>query len=84
MTTRVREDPDAILEDILPGVKATGCEYAVIEDRRRAIKKALTEYRPGDVVIIAGKGHEDYQIIGTVKQHFDDRETALQIIEQEI
>lgn len=78
------EDPDAILEDILPGVKATGCEYAVIEDRRRAIKKALTEYRPGDVVIIAGKGHEDYQIIGTVKQHFDDRETALQIIEQEI
>ena len=78
------EDPEAILADIIPGVEGTGCEYTVIEDRRRAIKKALTEYRPGDVVIIAGKGHEDYQIIGTVKQHFDDRETALQIIEQEI
>ena len=49
------EDPDAILEDILPGVKATGCEYAVIEDRRRAIKKALTEYRPGDVVHYRGQ-----------------------------
>lgn len=78
------EDPEAILQDIVPGIEATGCEYVVIEDRRRAIKRALTEYRPGDAVIIAGKGHEDYQIIGTVKQHFDDRETALQIIEQEI
>ncbi len=77
------EDPEAILQDIVPGIEATGCEYVVIEDRRRAIKRALTEYRPGDAVIIAGKGHEDYQIIGTVKQHFDDRETALQIIEQE-
>ena len=78
------EDPEAILADIIPGVESTACEYTVIEDRRRAIKKAVTEYRPGDVIIIAGKGHEDYQIIGTVKQHFDDRETALQIIEQEI
>ncbi len=78
------EDPQVILDDILPGIEPTGCEYTVIEDRRRAIKKALTQYQPGDVVIIAGKGHEDYQIIGTVKQHFDDRETALQIIEQEI
>ena len=78
------EDPEKILEDIVPGIEPTGCEYTVIEDRRRAIKKAVTQYQPGDVVIIAGKGHEDYQIIGTVKHHFDDRETALQIIEQEI
>ena len=53
-------------------------------DRRKAIKRALQEYKPGDTVIIAGKGHETYQIIGDVKQPFDDRETALQIIEQEI
>lgn len=78
------EDPEAILADIVPGIEPTGCEYTVIEDRRRAIKKAVIQYQPGDVIIIAGKGHEDYQIIGTVKHHFDDRETALQIIEQEI
>ena len=78
------EDPEAILADIVPGIEPTGCEYTVIEDRRRGIKKAVTQYQPGDVIIIAGKGHEDYQIIGTVKHHFDDRETALQIIEQEI
>ena len=78
------EDPDMIIEDILPGIDKTDCPHVVEPDRRKAIKKALSEYKPGDTVIIAGKGHEDYQIIGTVKQHFDDRETALQIIEQEI
>ncbi len=78
------EDPFKILDDIVPGIEPTGCEFTVIEDRRRAIKQALKRYEKGDVIIIAGKGHEDYQIIGTVKQYFDDRETALQIIEQEI
>ena len=78
------EDPDMIIEDILPGIDRTDCPHTVEPDRRKAIKKALQEYKEGDTVIIAGKGHEDYQIIGTVKQHFDDRETALQIIEQEI
>ena len=78
------ENPFDILEDIIPGIQSTGCEYIVIENRRKAIKKAIQSYQPGDVIIIAGKGHEDYQIIGTVKQHFDDRETAQQIIEQEI
>ena len=46
------EDPEKILEDIVPGIEPTGCEYTVIEDRRRAIKKAVTQYQPGDVVII--------------------------------
>ena len=78
------EVPEAIIEDILPGIRETGCTFVVEPDRRRAIKKALQEYRTGDTVIIAGKGHEDYQIIGTVKQHFDDRETAMQIMEQEL
>ena len=78
------EDPDAIIEQILPGIRGTECTYEVEPDRRRGIKRALQEWQPGDTVIIAGKGHEDYQIIGTVKHHFDDRETAAQIIEQEL
>jgi UDP-N-acetylmuramoyl-L-alanyl-D-glutamate--2,6-diaminopimelate ligase len=48
--------------------------YLVMIDRREAIHAALAGARPGDVVVIAGKGHEDYQIIGTTKHHFDDRE----------
>ncbi len=78
------EDPEKIINDIIPGIEKTNVSYDVIEDRRRAIKKAIKEYRAEDTVIIAGKGHETYQIVGTVKQHFDDRETAMQIIEQEI
>ena len=66
------------------GVNVLGVGDASYDELHPDLKRALTEYRPGDAVIIAGKGHEDYQIIGTVKQHFDDRETALQIIEQEI
>jgi UDP-N-acetylmuramoyl-L-alanyl-D-glutamate--2,6-diaminopimelate ligase len=50
--------------------------YYVEEDRRAAIYIALASARPGDVVLIAGKGHEDYQIIGKEKIHFDDREVA--------
>jgi UDP-N-acetylmuramoyl-L-alanyl-D-glutamate--2,6-diaminopimelate ligase len=48
--------------------------YLVLADRRAAIRAALAGAQPGDVVVIAGKGHEDYQIIGTTKHHFDDRE----------
>ena len=78
------EDPHKILEDIIPGIDKTECPYEVVEDRRRGIKRALKEWNQGDTVIIAGKGHENYQIIGTVKHHFDDKETAMQIIEQEL
>jgi UDP-N-acetylmuramoyl-L-alanyl-D-glutamate--2,6-diaminopimelate ligase len=49
-------------------------------DRRSAIRKALSDAQPGDVVLIAGKGHENYQIIGTTKHHFDDVEEAMRFL----
>ncbi|MBK9035374.1 MAG: UDP-N-acetylmuramoyl-L-alanyl-D-glutamate--2,6-diaminopimelate ligase [Myxococcales bacterium] len=67
------EDPRAILDMILPAVPAP---FYVDPDRRTAIRAAVAEATPGDVVVIAGKGHEDYQILGTTKIHFDDREEA--------
>jgi len=83
------EDPDAILAAIVPGVEETGLRrisadearagargFAVIRDRRAAIALALEAARPGDAVLIAGKGHEDYQIVGTERRHLDDREEA--------
>ena len=67
------EEPTAILDQILAGVPRP---FAVDVDRARAIRAAISEAVPGDVVVIAGKGHEDYQVIGTTKHHFDDREHA--------
>ena len=71
------EDPLKIIEEIEIGVKATGVRFESISDRRLAIRSAIREASSGDVVIIAGKGHENYQIIGNEKFHFDDREVAL-------
>ena len=65
------EAPRAILDMILPAVPNP---FFVDVDRRTAIRAAIAEAVPGDIVLIAGKGHEDYQILGTKKVHFDDRE----------
>jgi UDP-N-acetylmuramoyl-L-alanyl-D-glutamate--2,6-diaminopimelate ligase len=70
------EDPDLIIRDIEEGIKEVTAGYRVIPDRREAIRAAVSEARRGDMVVIAGKGHEDYQIIGTEKIPFDDREEA--------
>ena len=72
------EDPEAILRDVEVGLLKVGKPYLKIVDRREAISRAIEEARAGDLVVIAGKGHEDYQIIGTEKRHFDDREVALE------
>ncbi len=56
--------------------------YLVEPDRRAAIALALTIAAPGDIVVIAGKGHEDYQIVGDRRLHFDDRVEVLAVIEQ--
>ena len=70
------ENPLKIIEEVETGVKETGAEYLAISDRRDAINQAVARARSGDVVIIAGKGHEAYQIVGSEKFHFDDREVA--------
>ena len=70
------ENPLKIIEQIELGLKNTNCPYLVITDRREAIHQAITKAKPSDVVLIAGKGHETYQIIGNNKFHFDDREIA--------
>jgi UDP-N-acetylmuramoyl-L-alanyl-D-glutamate--2,6-diaminopimelate ligase len=69
------EDPDRILQDILAGIPDT-IQPLVMADRAEAIRMAILLAQPGDGVLIAGKGHEDYQILGTEKIHFDDREQA--------
>ncbi|MDA3846363.1 MAG: UDP-N-acetylmuramoyl-L-alanyl-D-glutamate--2,6-diaminopimelate ligase [Vallitaleaceae bacterium] len=70
------EDPEEIINQIEMGMQETKCPYERIVDRAEAINKALSMAEPGDVVIIAGKGHENYQIIGHTKNHFDDKEVV--------
>lgn len=77
------EDPELILQDIKAGLDADQVpeeRYELIVDRRLAIEKAIEKASPGDVVLIAGKGHETYQIIGKVKHDFDDRLVAKEAI----
>lgn len=68
------EEPMAIIEDILAGVAGTQTPYFVEENRRKAIRMAMSMARKDDIIVLAGKGHETYQIIGTEKTHLDERE----------
>ena len=89
------EEPLAIIRDIEEGIRETGVKkidpedlsprtdqlsYTVIPDRRRALAAAIFAAGPSDTVLIAGKGHEDYQIIGTRRNPFDDRKIAREIL----
>jgi len=67
------EDPNAIIADIVKGIPA-GAPMTVIPDRREAIAWAIDHHEPGDVIVLAGKGHETYQEINGVKHHMDERE----------
>jgi UDP-N-acetylmuramoyl-L-alanyl-D-glutamate--2,6-diaminopimelate ligase len=69
------ENPQQILDDVVAGIP-DNTEFIVVGDRGKAIAQAISDAQPGDGVLIAGKGHEDYQILGTEKVHFDDREQA--------
>lgn len=74
------EDPLAIINDALVGVRRRDVAHAVEPDRRAAIRRALGEAAAGDIVIVAGKGHETYQVIGEQIIPFDDREVARKIL----
>jgi UDP-N-acetylmuramoyl-L-alanyl-D-glutamate--2,6-diaminopimelate ligase len=76
------EDPQQILAEIEPGLKRGRAPYRLLPDRREAIRCALAIACPGDVMVIAGKGHEDYQIIGNRIFPFDDRAVAQELIHQ--
>jgi len=75
------EEPEAIIEDMVAGLSTADKETALcITDRKQAIKTAIALAQKGDVILVAGKGHEDYQEIKGVKHHFDDREIVRQLI----
>ncbi len=74
------EEPLDIIKDIESGIKGEFANYDIVPDRRDAIQKAIASAAEGDIVLIAGKGHEDYQIIKDKVIHFDDREVALEML----
>ena len=75
------EDPQQIFNDILAGMKGQ-TNYQIIPDRKEAIEKALATAQAEDVVIIAGKGHENYQLVGEEKRPFSDQETVRKFLRE--
>jgi UDP-N-acetylmuramoyl-L-alanyl-D-glutamate--2,6-diaminopimelate ligase len=77
------EDPNEILLDMEQGLtSAAKRKYIKIVDRREAIKAAVSFANPGDIILVAGKGHEKYQDIKGVKTHFDDKETLFNLFKE--
>lgn len=77
------EEPISIIEDIETGMKKTDGDYIKIPDRKEAIRYAIMHAKEGDVIVLAGKGHEDYQEICGIKHHMDERELIGEILEEE-
>ncbi len=77
------EDPEKIIDDIVPGILEVKKDYVRIADRREAIAHALSIARKGDVVLLAGKGHETYQEINHIKHHMDEREIVAECLSGE-
>ncbi len=75
------EDPEAILDDIIPGIEKTDCPYVRIANRKEAIAYALSHAEAGDIIVLAGKGHETYQILNTGTIHFDEREVVYELLQ---
>ena len=76
------EEPEAIIREILAGMEGTATPYAVVPNRIEAIRYAMDHAQPGDVIILAGKGHETYQIIGHEKRHLDEREVVADYVRE--
>ena len=77
------EEPEDIIADIIVGVKRGPGEYVKITDRKEAIRYCMLNAQEGDVIVLAGKGHEDYQEIKGVKHHMDERDLIREIVEEE-
>lgn len=77
------EEPQAIIDDIITGISKTNGSYMEIIDRKEAFRYAIMHAQPGDVIVLAGKGHEDYQEIKGVKYHMDERELIHEVLEEE-
>ena len=76
------EEPEAIIQDIITGISKTNGKHVDIVNRKEAIKYAIANGEPGDIIVLAGKGHEDYQIIKGVKHHMDERELIAEVLEE--
>jgi UDP-N-acetylmuramoyl-L-alanyl-D-glutamate--2,6-diaminopimelate ligase len=76
------ESPLAIMNDAVVGVQRSGVKYTIEVDRRAAIRNALAEARPKDIVLLAGKGHEKVQIVGSASLPFDDRQIATELLRE--
>lgn len=76
------EEPEDIIREILAGMEGTATPYAVVPNRIEAIRYAMDHAQPGDVIILAGKGHETYQIIGHEKRHLDEREVVADYVRE--
>lgn len=76
------EDPASIVRDIEKGIITTGADYICIVDRKEAIEYAIKNALPGDVIILAGKGHETEQIFADKTVHFDEREIVKEILKE--
>lgn len=74
------EEPQAIINDIKIGMSKTDGKFVEIADRKEAIRYAIAHAKPGDVIVLAGKGHEDYQEICGVKHHMDERELIAEVV----
>ena len=76
------EDPEAIIEDIKTGISKTDGKYISITDRKEAIRYAIEHGEPGDIIVLAGKGHEDYQEIKGVKHPMDERVLITEVLKE--
>ena len=76
------EEPMDIINDILVGVKKADGKYVTIPDRKEAIAYCIQNALDGDIIVLAGKGHEDYQEINGIKYHMDERELIAEILEE--
>lgn len=76
------EEPEEIIKDIIIGMEKTDGKYVAITDRKEAIKYAIEHGEPGDIIVLAGKGHEDYQEIKGKKYHMDERELIQEVLSE--